>query len=133
MVHCEIRPLSDACAKHISASSTAKPDASAAAKDRRLHMTKLTRTTARKTFARSFTAALAVAAMAVLAGANTAKAWDQQATEAAMDNEGNHGGAGAYGYSVTPHLSGAYASAYSRSHVRGGFAAPQRDFQLQGR
>jgi len=66
--------------------------------------------------------------MAVLAGANTAKAWDQQATEAQMDNEANYRGAGAYGYSVTPHLSGAYASAHSRSHIRGGFAAPHRDF-----
>ena len=97
-------------------------------------MTKLIGTTARKTFARSFTAALAVGAMAVLAGANTAKAWDQQATEAQMDNEANYRGAGAYGHSVTPHLSGAYASARSPAHFRGiGVPTSGRDFQLGGR
>jgi len=97
-------------------------------------MNKLITTTARKTLARSFTAVLAVAAMAVLAGANTAKAWDQQATEAQMDNEANYRGAGAYGYSVTPHLSGAYASARSPAHFRGiGVPTSGRDFQLEGR
>jgi hypothetical protein len=98
-------------------------------------MTKLIRTTDRKTFARSFTAALAIAAMTVLAGANTAKAWDQQASEAQMDNEDNYRAAGAYGYSAVPrHLSGAYASAHSHWHIRGsGAGVPQRDFQLEGR
>lgn len=89
--------------------------------------------TARTTLGRSFTAMLAVAAMtAVMAGVNTAKAWDQQATEAQMDNELNYG---AYGYSANSrHLSGAYASAHSPAHIRGfGAAAPQRDFQLEGR
>lgn len=71
-------------------------------------MTKLIRATARKTFARSFTAALAVSAMAVLAGVNTAKAYDQQATEAQMDNVDNYKAAGGYGYFAAP-----------RSHVRG--------------
>jgi len=94
-------------------------------------MTKLS--AIRKTFARSFTATLAVAAMAVLAGSNAAKAWDQQATDAQMDNEDNYRAAGAYAYSPR-HLSGAYASTRSRWHVRGnGFVAPQRDFQLEGR
>jgi hypothetical protein len=98
-------------------------------------MTKLTRTTDTKTFARSFTAALAVAAMTVLAGANTAKAWDQQATEAQMDNEDNYRALGAYGHSAVPrHLSGAFASAHSQSHIRDfGDVVPQRDFQLEGR
>ena len=85
--------------------------------------------------ARSFTAALAIAAITPLAGANTAKAWDQQATEAQMDNEDNYRAAGAYGYSVVPrHPSGAYNRANSRWHSRGNdVAAPQRDFQLEGR
>ncbi len=98
-------------------------------------MNKLIGAIARKTFTRSFTAALAIAAITPLAGANTAKAWDQQATEAQMDNEDNYRGAGAYGYSVVPrHPPGAYASANSRWHIRGnGVAAPQRDFQLEGR
>ena len=98
-------------------------------------MNKLITATARKTLGRSFTAVLAVAAMTVLAGANTAKAWDQQATEAQMDNELNHRAAGGYATSAdSRHLSGAYASAHSPAHVRGvGVAVPQRDFQLEGR
>src|SRR5712691_10558017 len=79
-------------------------------KHRRLQMTKLS--AIRKTFARSFTATLAVAAMAVLAGSNAAKARDQQATDAQMDNEDNYRAAGAYAYSPR-HLSGAYASTRS--------------------
>jgi len=96
-------------------------------------MNKLITATARKTLGRSFTAMLAVAAVTtVMAGVTTAKAWDQQATEAQMDNELNHGG---YGYSATSrHLSGPYASAHSPAHIRSfGAAAPQRDFQLEGR
>ena len=86
-------------------------------------MTKLIR--ARKTFARSFAAALAVAAMAVLAGANTAKAYDQQATSAEMDNYDNQLEARGLSYHD------AYARAHS--HSRGGFSARHRDFQLEGR
>jgi uncharacterized membrane protein len=101
-------------------------------------MNKLITTTARKTLARSFTVALALAAItAVTAGVNTANAWDQQATEAQMDNELNYGVNGGYRYSAhTGHLSGAYASARSGARFRGnGGAAPtwQRDFQLEGR
>jgi hypothetical protein len=96
-------------------------------------MNKLITTPARKTLARSFTAVLAVAAMtAVTAGISTARAWDQQATEAQMDNELNQRAAGGY----SRHLSGAYDSAYSPAHARGnGGAVPtfQRDFQLEGR
>ena len=78
-------------------------------------MTRLIGANTRKIFARSFAAALAVGAMAVLAGANTAKAYDQQATEAQMDNEDNYRGAGAYSHVVTPrHLSGVRANARSR-------------------
>jgi hypothetical protein len=101
-------------------------------------MNKLITTTARKTFAPSFVAVLALAAVtAVTAGVSTAKAWDQQATEAQMDNELNYGVNGGYGYSAhARHLSGAYASARSRAHFRGnGGSVPtwQRDFQLEGR
>jgi hypothetical protein len=94
-------------------------------------MNTLITTTARKTLARSFAALLAVAAMTAVT-ASTARAWDQQATEAQMDNELNHGAAGGY----ARHLSGAYASAHSRVHFRGigvGAPASQRDFQLEGR
>ena len=98
-------------------------------------MNKLITATARKTLARSFAAVLAVAAMTVLAGASTAKAWDQQATEAQMDNELNHRAAGGYAYSAdSRHLSGAYASAHSPAPIRDfGAAFPQRDYQLGGR
>ena len=101
-------------------------------------MNKLITTTTRKTLARSFAAALALAAItAVTAGVSTANAWDQQATEAQMDNELNYGVNGGYGYSAHARdLSGAYASARSRAHIRGnGGSAPawQRDFQLEGR
>jgi hypothetical protein len=94
-------------------------------------MNKLITTTARKTLARSFTAVLAVAAMtAVTAGVSPAKAWDQQATEAQMDNELNHRAPGGY----SQHLSGAYASARSPAHFRGiGVPTSGRDFQLEGR
>ncbi len=68
-------------------------------------MNKLITTTSRKTLARSFTAMLALAAMtAVTAGVSTARAWDQQATEAQMDNELNQRAAGGY----ARHLSGPY-------------------------
>ena len=96
-------------------------------------MNKLIATTSRKTLARSFTAMLALAAMtAVTAGVSTARAWNQQATEAQMDNELNQRAAGGY----ARHLSGPYASAHSPAHFRGiGGAVPtrQRDFQLEGR
>ena len=99
-------------------------------------MNKLITTTTRKTLARSFAALLAVAAMTAVT-ASTAKAWDQQATEAQMDNELNYGVNGGYGYSADARdLSGAYASARSRAHFRGnGGSVPtwQRDFQLEGR
>jgi len=97
-------------------------------------MNKLITTTARKTFARSFAAALAVAAItAVMAGATTAKAWDQQATEAQMDNELSYRATQGNGYSVIlQYPSGAYARANSPAHIRG-IRAPQRDFQLEGR
>jgi hypothetical protein len=98
-------------------------------------MNKLITATARKTRAQSFASIVAIAAMAVLAGANTAKAWDQQATEAQMDNEDNYRAAGGYAYSPSSrHRSGAYARAHSPAHIRGfGGAVPQRDFQLGGR
>jgi hypothetical protein len=98
-------------------------------------MNKLITATAPKTLGRSFAAMLAVAAMTVLAGANTAKAWDQQATEAQMDNEINHHVAGGYAYAASSrHVSGAYASAHAPAHIRGfGVAGPQRDFQMGGR
>jgi hypothetical protein len=104
-------------------------------------MNKLITTTARKTLARSFTAVLALAAMtAVTAGMSTARAWDQQATEAQMDNELNHQATGGYARHLSrgyaPHPSGPYASAHSPAHFRGiGGAVPtqQRDFQLEGR
>ena len=97
-------------------------------------MNKLITTTARKTLARSFAALLAVAAMTAVT-ASTAKAWDQQATEAQMDNEINYRAAGGYAYAASSrHRSGAYASAHSPAHIRGfGVAAPQRDFQMGGR
>jgi hypothetical protein len=93
-------------------------------------MNKLITTTSRKTLARSFAAVLALAAMT--AGVSTARAWDQQATEAQMDNELNQRAAGGY----ARHPSGPYASAHSAGHFRGiGGAVPtrQRDFQLEGR
>ncbi|HEX4553159.1 MAG TPA: hypothetical protein VH249_04185 [Xanthobacteraceae bacterium] len=99
-------------------------------------MNKLITTTARKTLSRSFAALLAVAAMTAVT-ASAAKAWDQQATEAQMDNELNYGVTGGYGHSAhARHPSGPYASARSPAHFRGiDPAAPswQRDFQLEGR
>jgi hypothetical protein len=95
-------------------------------------MNKLITTMARGTLARSIATVLAVAAIAVTAGMSTAKAWDQQATEAQMDDELNQRAAGAY----SRHLSGPYASAHSPGRFRGiGVAIPpaQRDFQLEGR
>lgn len=64
-------------------------------------MNKVITTTARKTF----TALTVAAIMGVMGGVKTAKALDQQATEAQMDNEINHRAAAGYGYL----LSGAYA------------------------
>src|SRR5712671_6054750 len=133
MAHLEIRGLSNADATspidHGRPGTTPQPTP----KHRRLDMNKLITTPARKTLARSFTAMLAVAAMtAVTAGVNTAKAWDQQATEAQMDNELNYRGAGGY----SRHLSGPYASTRSPTHFRGidvGRPTSQRDFQLEGR
>ena len=96
-------------------------------------MNKLITTTSRKTLARSFTAMLALAAMtAVTAGVSTARAWDQQATEAQMDNELNYRGAGGY----SRHLSGAYASSAEATHVpvsMGWVPAELNDVQMYGR
>jgi hypothetical protein len=133
MAHLEIRELSNADATspidHGRPGTTPQPTP----KHRRLDMNKLITTTSRKMLARSFTAMLALATMtAVTAGVSTARAWDQQATEAQMDNELNQRAAGGY----ARHLSGPYASAHSSAHFRGiGGAVParQRDFQLEGR
>jgi hypothetical protein len=96
-------------------------------------MNKLINRTARKSLA----AALAVAALTTLvAGATPAKAWDQQATEAQMDNELNYATAGYPGPFNPQPRSGAYASARPSAHIRGiggGFPALEHDFQLEGR
>ena len=97
-------------------------------------MNKLINRTARKSLA----AALTVAALTTLAaGATPAKASDQQATEAQMDNELNYGVAGRHRGVVSPQpWSGAYASANRSAHIRGigrALPTPGRDFQLEGR
>jgi len=85
-------------------------------------------------------AALTVAAViALMVGAKTAKAWDQQATEAQMSTELSYR---ALQGVVPQHYSpGAYASANPRERALGGgtsvpYAADgpaDSDFQLQGR
>ena len=87
-------------------------------------MNKLITTTSRKTLARSFTVMLALAAMtAVTAGVSTARAWDQQATEAQMDNELNHQATGGYARHLSGgyarHPSGPYASAHPHARSSG--------------
>jgi hypothetical protein len=99
-----------------------------------MKMTKLINRTARKSLA----AALTVAALTTLvAGATPAMAWDQQATEAQMDNELNYTAtAGHRGFVNSEQFSGAYASARPSARIRGiggGFRAPEHDFQLEGR
>ena len=94
-------------------------------------MTTLTMT-AQTTCARSFAAALTVAALlATMAGAKTAKAWDQQATDDQMSTELSY--RAAHGVVSRQQPSGPYASAHSREQVRTGVAASGRDFQLEGR
>jgi hypothetical protein len=75
-----------------------------------------------------FAATLTVAAiLGLAAGASTARAWDQQATDAGMSPELSHRAA----QGASRHdSSGAHASAHS--YQRGGDSA-QRDFQLEGR
>ena len=77
-----------------------------------------------------------LAMTALIAGATSAKAWDQQATDAQMDNELNYGAAGYPGLFNPQPRSGAYASARPSAHIHGiggGFPAPEHDFQLEGR
>jgi hypothetical protein len=87
--------------------------------------------TAPAAYSGSVAATLTVAAiLGLAAGAKTAKAWDQQATEAAMSTEISHRAAPNF----VPRRSwfGAYASA--RSHQGGvDSGGAQRDFQLEGR
>ena len=112
-------------------------------------MTTVSTATAATTRTGSFAAALTVAAiLAVAAGVKTAKAWDQQATDAQMSTELSY--RALQGLNA-PHTypSGAYASANPRpraSTYRGspeefsGTSVPYdpdgpgyNDFQLQGR
>ena len=82
----------------------------------------------------SFAAALTIAAIiASMVGAKTAKAWDQQATEAQMSAELSYR-AGGHDLVPVDHVTGAYASAnaYHRG-FRSGVAGPLPDFQLEGR
>ena len=81
------------------------------------------------THTNSFAATMTVAAiLGLAAGAKTAKAWDQQATDAAMRTELSYREA----QSLVPRhtSSGAYANAHSYQRGAGG---AQRDFQLEGR
>jgi hypothetical protein len=89
-------------------------------------MTKLITTTTRKTLASSFTAALMAAAIGTLmAGASTANA------QQALSNRSTDGNS----YRIERQFpTGTYARANSSVHVRGAdVAAPQHDFQLEGR
>jgi hypothetical protein len=104
---------------------------------------------ARATHAGSAAAALTLAAViALMAGAKTAKAWDQQATDDQMSYElsyralqaGNaprHTPSGAYA-SANPHLRG--STHHGRSEASFGTSVPYdpdgpayNDFQMQGR
>ena len=78
----------------------------------------------------SFVAALTVAAViAAMAYAKVSKAWDQQAPDDQMSAELSHRILDSRHYS-----SGPYAIANPRERGFGyGVAAPQRDFQLEGR
>jgi hypothetical protein len=63
-------------------------------------------------YTNSFAATMTVAAiLGLAAGAKTAKAWDQQATDAAMSTELSH--RAAQGFVPRHSSSGAYASAHS--------------------
>jgi hypothetical protein len=99
-------------------------------------MNKFTTTTVGENRAGSFTATLMLAAViAVMAGAKTAKAWDQQATEDEMNSELVYRPAPGHGAPVLHQVpSGAFARANSHEHGFGsGVAIPQHDFQLEGR
>ena len=88
-------------------------------------MTKL----GRSTRAGAFTAMLAIIGVtAVMASAKTARAWDQHASEATVDDEMNRQIAG-QGYVVAPRP-GPYASARRERHVETPPAA-RKDFQDQ--
>jgi len=95
-------------------------------------MTTLTMTT-RTTRTRSLAAALTVAALiASMAGAKTARAWDQQATDDQMSTELSY--RAAHGLVSRHQQSGPYASARSDAQDVGtGVAVSARDFQLEGR
>jgi hypothetical protein len=91
--------------------------------------------TARGTRTASFAAALTIAAIiASMTGAKTAKAWDQQATEAQMSTELSHHATGGHDLVPLDYPSGAYASvdSYHRG-IRSGVSVPLPDFQLEGR
>ena len=96
-------------------------------------MTTFSTVTTRGTLAAALTVA---AVIALTAGATTAKAWDQQATEAEMSTELTYRVLGPHHYS-----SGPYASANPRERGFGGgtsvpYAADapaDSAFQLQGR
>jgi hypothetical protein len=95
-----------------------------------MKMNKIINRTARKSLA----AALTVAALTTLAaGATPAKASDQQATEAQLDNDLNYRAAGYPGLFNPQPRSGAYASARPFAHIRGDIPAAEHDFQLEGR
>ena len=83
----------------------------------------------------SFAAALTIAAIiASMTGAKTAKAWDQQATEAQMSTELSYRATAGHDLVPLDYPSGAYASANSYHHgFRSGVSVPQPDFQLEGR
>jgi uncharacterized membrane protein len=103
--------------------------------------------TARGTRAGSFAALTLAAVLALMAGAKTAKAWDQQATDAQMSTELSY--RVVHGQTVDRNASGPYASA--NSHRRGstyrgsaeesfGTSVPydadgpaNNDFQMQGK
>jgi hypothetical protein len=88
--------------------------------------------TAPAAYTNSFAATVTVAAiLGLAAGASTAKAWDQQATDAAMSTELSYRAA-ARGFAPRHSSRGAYASAHSDQRGTGAGGAP-RDFQLEGR
>jgi hypothetical protein len=100
---------------------------------RRQTMNQLSTGTVRKTLPRSNTIMLTVAVMtALIAGAKTAKAWDQHATEVQKTEQLGQGAGRAYGYAVHPQgRSGPYDSVIRGNGV--GIPGGQRDFQLEGR
>ena len=79
----------------------------------------------------SFAATMTVAAiLGLAAGASTARAWDQQATDAGMSTEPSH--RAAQGFAPRHTSSGAYAIAHSHQRA-GGAGGDQRHLQLDGR